>query len=356
MENVLATIWTIHSSIEGMKSFKKKWWIGKTLQYFCFEIASIGPKPRFFVRMNRDHVDSIRTALYSQYPDMVLTETKEDYTRNLSWNIPNKKWDMYGEDEMLDKEDIFPIKTYTQFFEIKPENVKDEKRLDPLSTLLAGLNDLHENEQVWIQIRLAPLTSRDGDYLARGKRLINKLVHRETKSAKSLVGEMMDMVNPSPVTLDNKEMIPPEMKLTPREREVVQAVETKLSKNVFQSNIRLLYFGEKRNFNAGRKSLATEFFNSFSLADQNGLRKSSKTRTKVIHFFTQRRMFLKKRKIFRRFVMRETPFYPRRGGTYILNIEEVATIFHPPIEMGNSGTLLPLVKNKKGGAPLNLPI
>jgi hypothetical protein len=359
MEQVLSSIWSIHSSIEGMNNFKKKWWTGKTLQYLCFEVVSVGPHPKFFIRANREHVDAVRTAFYAQYPDMELTEVKDDYTKYLPWSIPNKKWDMYGEDEVLDKEDVFPIKTYTQFFEVKPENIKDEKRMDPLNTLLSGLGHLHENEQMWIQIRLAPLSKKDSDYMKRGQRIVNRLVHRENPSSKSWIFKLMDIVNPSPATptqKDKKEIIPPEMKLTPREKEVVQAVENKISKSVFKSNIRILYFGEKKFFNSSRKSLASEFFHSFSLLDQNGLKKASETKTKVIHFFTKRRNYVRKRAILRRFVMRETPLYPKQGLTYILNIEEVATIFHPPIEIANAGTSLAYVKNKKGQAPVNLPI
>ena len=54
--------------------------------------------------------------------------------------------------------------------------------------------------------------------------------------------------------------------------------------------------------------------------------------------------------------MRETPLFPKKGGTFLLNTEEVATLFHPPIELVTTSTYLPQVKTKKSGAPSNLPV
>jgi hypothetical protein len=153
-----------------------------------------------------------------------------------------------------------------------------------------------------------------------------------------------------------REIIPPEMKLTPREREIVQEVENKIGKNVFQTNMRCLYFGEKRIYEAARKSLGEEFFSSFSRPDLNTIKKDSRTKTRIWHFFIKRRLLIRKHRIFRRYIMRETMLYPDPGGTYIMNTEELATIFHPPIEANKVGTMLTQVHSKKGEAPVNLPI
>jgi len=356
MEHVLSTVWSIYSNTNGLKNFKKRWIIGKRLIHFCFEIVSKGPHPRFFIYANRDHIDSIETAFYSQYPDMEFVETKEDYIKEMPFDVPNSEWDFYGMDQTLGKNDSYPIKTYKQFFEMKPENVKEEKRVDPMSTLLEGLNHLHEDEQSWIQIRVAPVSELDNSYRKRGQKLVNKLIHRKEKGGKGIVAEALDTFAGSGGNSKHEELIPPEMKLTPRERQIVEEIENKMGKNVFQTNIRVMHFGPKKNFNPGRRGPVEEFFSSFSMPDLNIFKKLSTTKTKIQHIWIKRRLFGRKRRIFRRYIMRETPLYPRTGGTFVLSTEELATIFHPPMEIRKIGTLVARVDSKKGEAPVNLPI
>ena len=45
-----------------------------------------------------------------------------------------------------------------------------------------------------------------------------------------------------------KEVIPPEMKLTPGEREIITGVEQKMAKRGFRTNIRFIYLGKKDVF------------------------------------------------------------------------------------------------------------
>ena len=179
MEHILSTLWPVHSSIEGIRNFKKKWWIGKKLQYFTVEIVSAASRPRFFIRCNEEHRDSVVSTFYSQYPTMEIIEmkesSKENYIRYVSWNTPDHKMNMYGFDEVLKRSDAFPIKTYTQFFEMKPENTKEEKRIDPINTLLEGLNQLKDGEQIWIQMRLAPVGNDDDAYITQEEELSTNL-------------------------------------------------------------------------------------------------------------------------------------------------------------------------------------
>jgi hypothetical protein len=350
MEHILSTVWSIHSSIEGIKNFKKKWWIGKRLQHFAIEIVGDGQKPHFYIRVNREHIDSLKVALFSQYPDLEIKEVRESYTRAVSWNLPDKRWDMYGFDVVLGKPDPYPIKTYRQFFEEKPENTKEEKRIDPINTLLESLNQLMDGEQIWIQIKVAPVSSDDTNYRVVGKSVINKLVHRSEKKSNLIA----DTLAPQKKE-DSKELIPPEMKLTPREREIVKAVEDKLGKNAYLCHIRCLYFGRKRIFNRSRKSLAENYFSSFSMPDLNTFKKFGKTKTKILHFIIKRRLYLRKRKMLRRYLLRENPLFPRTGGSFVLSVEELATIFHPPIGLTTVGTMINKVDARKSEAPENLP-
>lgn len=357
MEQVFSSIWSIYSSLSWRK-LKRKWWDGRKMYYFCLEIASIADKPHFFVRMRQEHQDTFKAAIYSQYPDIEI-EQVDDYSKYISQNVPNKDWDVYGFDEVPIKSDVYPLKTYPQFFEERAEITKEEKRVDPISTLLEGLAELKPGEQMWIQIRVMPVTPKENNYKTRGKKLIDRLVYRREKKKKSIVGEFGEALVGPRKREERKEgeaFIPPEMKLTPREREIVKSIEDKIGKEVFQCNIRGVYFGKRDIFQRGRRTLAEQFFASFNTQDLNGIKKWRKTKTRIYHFWIKRRLYLRKRRMFRRYVLRETPLYPRQGGTFILSTEELATIFHPPIEAGVIGTFLPLVESKKAEAPAGLPI
>ncbi|MEK7585592.1 MAG: hypothetical protein AAB455_03730 [Patescibacteria group bacterium] len=339
MEQVFSSIWSIYSSIEGLKNFRKKWMEGRRLSHLCIEIASIGPHPRFFIRLNKKQADAVRVAFYAQYPDVEFHDVPEgDYTQAMAWTAPDRQWNFYGFDIAPAKSDVYPIKTYSHFFEPRPESTKEEKRIDPLNNLLEGLNELKPDEQIWLQFRLTPVSDKDSDFRRRGRALLAKLVHRKEK-VKSGDG-----------------FVPPEMKMTPHEKDVVKEIEDKLSKYVFQTNIRCLYIARREIFDGARRALAEQYFSAFSSPDLNILRRWSKTKTKIRYFFIKRREYLRRRNMLRRYLLRETPLYPKHEGTFILGTEEVATLIHMPIELTKSGSSLPRVETKKSEAPIDLPI
>jgi hypothetical protein len=353
MEQVFSNIWPIYTNLDGRMNWKKKYWYGQRQDHLTIEIVGNGIAPRFFLRVHEDQVDTIEAAFFAQYPELEFRETDDSFMQEVSWNLPDHKWDMYGFDEVLERPDFYPIKTYNQFFEMKPDNVKEEKRMDPINTLIEGLRKLNPQERAWVQLRLEPIAENDGNYLRRGKALVNKLVHRKDIKGLSIVSLLWGQRNSS---REERELIPPEMKLTPGEREEVELVEDKIGKNSYKVNIRCILFGQKNIFKPSRKALLEEYFSSFSAPDLNIFKKFSKTKTKIQYFFIKRRTFFRKRQIFSRYLLRETPLYPRKGGTYILNIEELATIFHPPISSAKSAVFLQRVSAKKGDSPDNLPI
>ena len=65
---------------------------------------------------------------------------------------------------------------------------------------------------------------------------------------------------------------------------------------------------------------------------------------------------MRKRKLFRHYQKRLGPFFPRSGGTFILNTEELATLYHFPSRMAAPAPGVPRVEAKKGEAPSGLPM
>ena len=331
----MSNFWSIYSSL-GFVKIKNKWLSGRKMYHMSFEICSIDNKINMYIRCLETHKDTIESSIYSQFPEAEIQEVR-DYIEEMPFETPNKNWNMYGFDEKLMKNDVYPIKTYSNFFEEKADQNREEKRIDPISVLFEGLNKLSSDEQIWMQIRVEPTTSSESDYESRGKQLIDKLSYRNNKSKDK-----------------NESFVPVEMKLTPREREIVKAIEDKIGKLMFKVNIRCLYFGKRDIFQRGRRTLAEQYFSGFNTKDLNAMKKWSKTKTRIYNFFTERRLFVRQRNMLRRYALREVPLYPRTYGTFVLNTEELATMFHFPVTT-KAFSSLSVSNSKKGSAPTELP-
>jgi hypothetical protein len=330
MEQVFSNIWGIYSSLNGFKNWSRKWIEGRKLYHFCLEIISIGNQPRIFIRCLDKHHDTIKTAIRAQFPQTTIFEDAEDYTKSIIPNIPNKDWTLYGFDLALIKSDVYPIKTYPQFFETRtPDITTEAERIDPLNTLLESMSQLESDECLWIQIKATPITNKDNHYVSRRDSLVARLAHRKKTIKK----------NP---TEKEGGFVPPEMKLTPHEKEIVDGVENKISKQGFETSIRCLYLNKKSVAQRERRGLGEQFFSGFTWQDLNGFKKlnRTKTRTYFYHIFIKRFDFLKKRQIFRRYLLREWPLYPSKKYLFTLNTEELATIFHLPFQLDKLGIKL----------------
>lgn len=157
MESVMASI---HMAITQPPDIWEKWLEGQVQTSVSFEIASIGGEIHFYVRFNSPYRDAVEASIYSQYPEAEIFEV-EDYTKTVPQDVPNKDWDLFGSDWRFPKDDHFPIKTYTDF-ETEQES-EEEKRIDPISSLMEGLSKVKPGEQFWFQFLAEPLTDATAD-------------------------------------------------------------------------------------------------------------------------------------------------------------------------------------------------
>lgn len=371
MEQVFSALW---GNVYDPDDWWEKWIDGKMLDSIQLEMVSMGGEPRLYIRITDKRRNAVESAIYSQYPETEISVV-DDYAKYVPQGIPNKDWDLWGCDFHLAKEDVYPIKTYHKFFEEKPDTSKEEKRVDPMATLLEGMAKLGPGEQLWIQIAITPVTSNKnepgGDFVVRGREIADGLSKRGKKTKpKSILWEATEeLVSGKIPGSEEKEekdimkaLIPPEMRLTPGEKIILEGVEAKIAKRVFASYIRFIYLARRDVYFGGAKAIPFGFFAQFATENLNAIKPWAKTITKIhkkpipfLNLVRLRRLFIRKRRLFRNYVKRFPPLWPKTGGTYILDTEELATIFHFPGRVVAPAPFVSRVESKKGEAPPGLP-
>lgn len=365
MEDVFSVMW---GPLYGPANWRETWLEGAGDSFMSWELASIEGNLHYYMRVTTDHRLSLETILYSHYPDLEIHEVP-DYTRNVPQNIPNAEWDVYGEDFITPAASAYPIKTYEKFFEPQGERISaEEKRIDPISSLLELMSKMGPGEQFWLQFVTTSI--QEEGWIHEGKKIVNKIAGRPDKHKKTITDEIFEVVlnfvfGPEKVGKDEYKMIEigkseegdRELLITPGEREIVTEIENKLKKQVFRTSIRGVYVAKRENWKPGNRILPRAYFSHFQTQHMNHLRFSTTTRPKTHYVFRRRIPYLRTRRMFRNYVLRFPSFFPDlEKEVPILNGEEMATIYHFPIKI--SGLVLPTmerVDSKKGGPPPNLP-
>jgi len=364
METVLSNLWQI---LYDPADSWEKWIEGKFIFSYSFEIAAINGEPHFFIRFPEYGRGAVEAAVYSQYPDAEILSA-DDYTKFIPQDIPNKDWDLWGADYRLLKPDPYPIRTYPKF-ETEHEAL-EEKRIDPLASLLEAMAKTGPGEQIWVQFIAQPITDKEVPWVTEGEKIKNQIARRNdaNSSQRPIIVDAADILItgdvPGAAKKEEKELIPPEMKLTPGERETLSAVEQKTSKLGFQTSVRFIYLGNKENFFKPKLRLPLSYFGAFSTQDLNAIvphgqpyiTKIKKNWFLPLNLLFNRRLYFRKRRIFRAYKMRVRTPFPAPGGTFVLNTEELATLFHFPGKRTASAPFVQRIEAKKGEAPPGLPI
>lgn len=358
MEAVLNSMWQIYDPA----NWKEKWIEGKKLLDLSLEIASIDGVPHFYILIPAALRNFIESSIYAQYPEVEISEV-EDYTRKVPQNIPNESWDLWACDMMPLRDDVYPFRTYKEF-ETERET-KEEKRIDPMATLLESMGRLKEGEQLWIQFTIKPVTPAEIDLPSKAEKIIQKMMGRAAPpSLEAFIpyaikgtGRVLIAGEPLP---EEKEKVEEKLelgalRLSPGEIEVIRSIQNKVAKYGFETNIRFIYLGRKDAFFKPNLKLALGFFNEFNTQDLNSMKPWGKTKTKIHYFLIKRREYLRKRRIFRLYTKRRTALDPRPGATSVLSTEELASMYHFPSRIVAPAPTVPRIPAKRGEAPPELP-
>jgi hypothetical protein len=337
----------------------KKYIQGQDEYWMVFELIGRAGETHFYLRLPSQFRNMMESAIYAAYPEAEITEA-EDYLEELPHVLPNETFDLSGFEEVLRHENYLPIRTYPMF-----EESIEEHRIDTIAPLMEAMSKLKNNEQLWFQLLIKPTGEK---FREEGEREINKLLGVE-KEKKPSVWPNFDLgITPGealrapfqhpgeakPRKDEHKEK-PLRFLMTPVDKERADAIHLKISKIAFEATLRFMYI-EKREeaADAGHTNSIHGFIRQFNTQNLNSLKPNSPTNT--ASYSVKGPLFKKMRVRARKHHLYEAyrHFAPTHHES-ILNIEELATVFHFPLAVVST-TELEKVESRKGSPPASLPI
>lgn len=344
--DILQTPKAMEQVFAGLHSIKKG--------NISLEIIGTKKEINFFVRLPREYRKLFESQLYAQYSEVEIKEVY-DYFSVFPPFLPNKNFDLYGSEIIFSKADHFPIKTYPFF-----EDNKEEKRIDPLASLVESISQLQSSEYLMLQIIISPLTSeKEQKWIANGQKEINKILGKKEKQKigwqdwthyfirNLIVGFYTPPVWPS----ESKDEKPASVSLSSGEKERIERIEQKIAKLAFEVSIRFMYLSPRAIYDETNALAFPAFFKQFNTETLNSFKINEEASTEInSKLFKNRRLFLKKLNFYQTFKNRAKALQ-----TIILNTEELASIYHFPVLKIKSPALIRSL-SRKGEPPPNLPL
>ncbi|MBU1029354.1 hypothetical protein KKE28_04075 [Patescibacteria group bacterium] len=352
VEHIFATLSGAYSGLDRFE----KYWLGKFQPTFSFEIASINGYVQFVVHTWTKHRDLVEAAIFAQYPDAEVVEIA-DYTSGIPTKYPHPEWNVFGTEFVLKRPSHLPIRTYSEFEHTSAE----DPFKDPISALLEVMGSLKSGEQMWFQLLVNPT---DSSWKDAGQKAVEKMLGRKPTPKKSSFDEAMWL--PKGVAKEVASLLstPSEggkkeekkddfrvLNMSPGERSVVEAVQMKLAKIGFEAKMRIVYAGRRDIFNKKRFTAIKGALMQYNALNMNEIKTYGKVTPKDDYFHERWSVWQKKMKLVRCFRGRSGKGAP----SYVLNIEELATLYHFPMRLVKT-PLLKKTDAKRAEPPAALPM
>ena len=288
-------------------------------EHLSFEIASVNGQIRFYVWVPKSLQSFVEGQIYSQYPTVQIHAAEEDYVAH-----ERRHSVIYTGEVTLTDSEFLPIKTFQSF------------EVDPLAGVTGTLAKLESTgEEVWIQILVRPIPDtwhKSASKWASSLKAGNPwgFLTGEGLSFKWFGDLFGALVKPPE---EGKPGAPKE--LSEREKTRVAEAEKKATKLGYQVKIRVAYLGESTVNAKLRLQAIVGTFKQFNSTNLNGFRLSSPSFRKEDLAQYKARLFMD------------------RG--YILNIEELASVFHLPHTNVETPNIV-WASSKTAEPPAKLPV
>ncbi len=292
------------------------------------EIASQvgGSDISFYVAVPRPLETAFEKYVQGTYPRAIVEKIPQDYT------IFEPTGNTVGSYLKLKEHPFFPINTY-----------KNLDR-DPLGMITNALSKINTDEGAAIQMIIR--TSFDDVFKKRGEKVLSKI--RQGMAIKTAIDEasrsfvveflkeIIDLIVKGPEKPEEKKEKLEQKKLEINER-IIQAVENKVQKQVFETNIRIVAAAQNQERAEEILNHLQGAFGQFSLSGLNSFYPIEMKKDKL-------------RKFIYDFSFRN--FNPSQKN--ILNIEELTSIYHFPVHYLETPHVKS-IKSKVSAPPPELP-
>ena len=365
MEFCIDNLWTVASE----RNWYEKYWKGQVRSSYSLEIVSIDGAVHFYIWAKKGDKNKIEADLYSQYPGIEIYQVS-DYTATVNYN-PEMN-DMAMTEFKLTKADAFPIKTYIDYGMDK--DPKEEHKIDPMTPLIEFLGSLQRGHQAWIQIiiKAHKAEQKDPQKTLKTWKFLETLKLEDFwdfQKRKDFIWEEKAKKEIEDVIKKGKGEIGPDGKtilgstrfLTEDEQNTIKALGRSISKKGFDTGIRLIYIAQKDVFDKGNMGGLVGGIMHFN-SSMNGFKKTGTTSSKYEHFLLvwkdrNKKILEAEKRNFLDAYKRRAYFYPpfKRKDIFVLNTEELATLFHLPGAVSITPTFT-RIESRKGEAPANLPV
>ncbi|MBI3888793.1 hypothetical protein HY311_03285 [Candidatus Nomurabacteria bacterium] len=357
----------------SMKGGKEEFWQGAVWFWFSLEIASIDGQVHFYIRTPTRVRSLIETQMYAQYPQAQV-KAVEDYTLGVDEISPKSAWNGWGCEFKLSKPEAYPLKTYVDFGLDK--DPKEEFKVDPISPLVEFFGSLQKGEQAWTQIIITPskktYKTKDTwfgkhDWAEEAREQWHKLMLPYTSQRKD---------QDTGILLKSSRI---EVRVPPYLDRVSKAMIAKVSKLGFETGIRVFYAAKKEVYTVNRRKDIRLIFRQYESPDCNGLSRHNSTQgdaysgvfpasAETVMFLANRMLNEYRERSFFHLPLRHHLFnqhripWPFSGfvrayfhpETFVLNTEELATLWHFPGQIMRVPTL-ERIESKEASPPTNLP-
>jgi hypothetical protein len=297
---------------------------GGIQEHLSFEIASVNGQIRFYVWVPKTLQSFVEGQIYAQYPTVQIHEAEEDYVaheRNHSV--------VYTGEITLAASEFLPIKTFQSF------------EVDPLAGITGTLAKLESTgEEIWVQVLARPIADdwhKSADSWIKsvkggGGSPFAFLTDGKGFDAKWLFGLLEALWKP-PEQTSGGSAAPKE--ISERDKTRISEAEKKATKLGYQVKIRLAYLGESTTNAKLRMQAIVGTFKQYNSTNLNGFKVSSTSFKSEDLAKYRSRLFID------------------RG--YILNIEELASVFHLPHTNVETPNIV-WANSKTAEPPAKLPI
>lgn len=352
----------------GEKNWYEKFWKGQVRSWFSLEIASINGSVHFFIWTKVGHRNLIEASIYSQYPGVEIYETA-DYTLPVSYDL--EKISLWASEFELSKADAFPIKTYIDYGMDK--NPDEEYKIDPLTPLIEFLGSLPKDSQAWLQILVRAHKAEEKDpsktwsnakifQTLRPKDIWDRFEKKDLRWKEAAKKEVDDIIKKAKGEFDKDGKLVPGTgrQLTETERDTITALNRSVSKNGFDVGMRAVYFAPKDSYSPSNINALLNSISHFN-SHLNGfkpVRGAEDNYANVFLLWKTRpaaKIHGEKADLLDKYKKRVYYHKPYQSPHFILNSEELATLYHFPGGVSTTPTFT-RVESRKAEAPSNIPV